>query len=118
DVNVSLLGLTHTFPDDLDVLLVGPEGQKLVLMSDVGGGNDVNGINLVLDDQGASALSNSGQLTSGTFRPNNVGNTDTYNAPAPAGPYESLLSKFNGTNPNGTWSLYVMDDNSPDSGSI
>jgi subtilisin-like proprotein convertase family protein len=118
DVNVSLLGLTHTFPDDLDVLLVGPSGEQMILMSDVGGGTDVTGVNLLLDDQGASALSNSGQLTSGTFRPNNVGSSDTYASPAPAGPYGSALSVFNGTNPNGTWSLYVMDDNSPDSGSF
>jgi subtilisin-like proprotein convertase family protein len=118
DVNVSLLGLTHTFPDDLDVLLVGPEGQQLILMSDVGGGNDVSGVNLVLDDQGASLLSNSGQLTSGTFRPTNIGTGDTFTSPAPAEPYATALTTFNDSIPNGTWSLYVIDDQSSNSGSF
>ncbi len=36
DVNVTLLGLEHTYPADLDVMLVGPGGQHVVLMSDVG----------------------------------------------------------------------------------
>ncbi len=118
DVNVSLLGVTHTFPDDIDVLLVGPAGQKMILMSDVGGSNDVNGINLVLDDQAASSMSNAGQLTSGTFKPTNIGSGDTFASPAPAGPYGSTLSVFNGTIPNGTWNLYVVDDQAVDSGSF
>ena len=36
-VTVALKGLTHSFPDDLEILLVGPDGQQMLLMSDVGG---------------------------------------------------------------------------------
>ncbi|MGQ9550480.1 MAG: hypothetical protein ACUVWS_17840, partial [Roseiflexus sp.] len=36
-VVVRLNGLSHTFPDDLDIVLVGPSGQAVMLMSDVGG---------------------------------------------------------------------------------
>jgi subtilisin-like proprotein convertase family protein len=118
DVNVSLFGFTHTFPDDIDILLVGPAGQKLLLMSDVGGSNDVSGVNLVFDDSAASSLPNSGQITSGTFKPTNFGGSDTFGSPAPGGPYSSTLSVFQNTAPNGTWSLYVVDDSSSDSGSF
>ena len=37
DVNVTLNDVSHTFPDDIDILLVGPEGQQVTLMSDAGG---------------------------------------------------------------------------------
>ena len=37
DVNLSLTGLSHTFPDDIDMLLVGPGGQQATVMSDAGG---------------------------------------------------------------------------------
>src|SRR5436190_2132836 len=41
-------GITHTFPDDLDVLLVGPSGQNAKIMSDVGGSGDLFGLFLAL----------------------------------------------------------------------
>ena len=38
DVNLVLDGLSHYTPDDIDILLVGPQGQDAVVMSDAGGG--------------------------------------------------------------------------------
>src|SRR5262249_50639386 len=113
DVNVSLLGFTHTNPDDVDVLLVGPAGQKIILLSDVGCSADISGVNLVLDDSAATSLPDNSLLTSGTFKPTNIGASDTFASPAPAGPYSSSLSAFQGTSPNGTWRLYVVDDANP-----
>ncbi|MFF2290439.1 hypothetical protein [Peribacillus butanolivorans] len=49
-------------------------------------------------------------IVSGTYRPTNIGVSDVLTAPAPAPPYGSTLSVFDGTNPNGTWSLFVFDD--------
>nr|MBA3480381.1 proprotein convertase P-domain-containing protein [Pirellulales bacterium] len=118
DVNVSFFGITHTLPDDLDVLLVGPAGQKVVLMSDAGGNSDISGVNLVLDDDATNFLPNSARLASGSFKPTSSGSGDTFTSPAPAGPYGSLLTAFQGTNPNGTWSLYVLDDAANNSGSF
>ena len=37
---------------------------------------------------------------------------------APAPPYGSTLAALKGGNPNGAWSLFVLDDQSPDSGVI
>ena len=37
DVNLELNGLSHTWPDDIDILLVGPGGQNAFVMSDAGG---------------------------------------------------------------------------------
>jgi subtilisin-like proprotein convertase family protein len=117
-VTVTLKGISHTYPDDLDVLLVGPAGQNAVVMSDVGGSVDVNNLNLTLDDAAALSLPDASALTSGTFKPTNVGTTDSFPAPAPATSGGSALSVFNGTNPNGTWRLYVVDDAAQDLGSM
>ena len=117
-LTVTLINVTHTYPDDFDILLVGPAGQNLLLMSDAGGSSGVNGITLTFDDSAASSLPDSSQLTSGTFKPTNYGFGDTFTNPAPVGPYGSTLSAFNGTNPNGTWSLYVYDDTVNDSGRL
>jgi subtilisin-like proprotein convertase family protein len=114
-VTATLHGLTHTFPGDLDVLLVGPGGQKVILMSDVGGGNDVNNVTLTFED-GAAAVP--ATLVTGTFTPTNSGTGDAFPAPAPALPHGTALSAFNGVNPNGTWQLFVVDDAAGDLGSF
>lgn len=113
---VRLDGLTHTFPGDLDFLLVGPGGQRAMFMSDVGGSGDVSNLTVTFAD-GAPAPSAT-QLVAGTFAPTDLETGDAMAAPAPAGPYTSALSVFNGTNPNGTWNLYVVDDASSDTGSL
>ncbi|HEX2012205.1 MAG TPA: PEP-CTERM sorting domain-containing protein [Roseateles sp.] len=118
DVNVGLLGLSHSFPDDLDILLVGPGGQKVLLMSDTGGGNDVSGLNLTFDDEAAGSLPDSAQLTAGSYKPTDIGTSEAFPAPAPAGPYGSSLSAFDGGLSNGSWSLFVRDDASADIGRL
>ena len=120
NVTVTLRNFSHTWGADTDVLLVGPAGQKMILMSDVCTGA-VNNVTLTLSDAAASLMPNLG-LTSGTYRPTNIADgapvVDNYPAPAPAGPYGAALSVFTNTAPNGTWSLYVVDDGAGDSGSF
>ncbi len=121
DVDVTLNGLTHTFPDDIDILLVGPGGQSVILMSDAGGSFDVNNLTITFDQSALLAASNNFLLCLAspcTRQPTNYGSGDTFAAPAPAGPYGNSLNDFNGVSPNGTWSLYVVDDLTGDSGSI
>ena len=115
---VTLRGFTHTYPDDVDILLVGPSGQGVVLMSDCGGGNAASGLTLTFDDAAAATLPDSSALSSGVWHASNVGTGDAFNSPAPSGTFGTNLSAFSGTNPNGTWSLYVLDDATTDIGSI
>ncbi len=113
-LKVSLNSVTHTSPADLDIVLVGPGGQKVMLMSDAGGGNPITDTFLTFDD-GAPAMT-TGQLMTGTYRPTDLQPGDTLPPSAPAGPYGTTLEVFNGTDPNGTWSLYVVDDAGVDVG--
>jgi uncharacterized repeat protein (TIGR01451 family) len=118
-VTATLYNLNHSFPDDLDILLVGPSGRTVLLMSDAGSSVAISDVTLTFDDNAGQTLSNTNQLVSGTFRPSNYGGLpDVFPAPAPPGPYGTTLSVFNGVNPNGTWSLYVFDDLSENVGSI
>ncbi|HEX8180020.1 MAG TPA: hypothetical protein VF525_10800 [Pyrinomonadaceae bacterium] len=124
-VSVTLNGLTHSFPSDVDMLLVSPTGRKAVIMSDFGAGAPgVNGINMTLDDYAAvpipsTVTGNTGYpFVTGSYRPANSGTTDAFPAPAPAAPYTYTLSAFNGDSPNGTWNLYIIDDANLDGGSI
>jgi len=116
DVNVTLRNYVHSYPDDVDVLLVGPRGHDAVIMSDVGGSSDVSNVSLRFDDEAASFLPDETQLDSGIFKPTNIGTGDTFPSPAPAPSGLVALSTFDRTNPNGTWSLYVVDDENPDGG--
>ncbi|MFN2529825.1 MAG: proprotein convertase P-domain-containing protein [Pyrinomonadaceae bacterium] len=123
-VTVTLKQISHSFPGDADVLLVGPTGVKFIVMSDVIGGTDLTGQTYTFDDSAAGILPSSGTPpASGTFKPTNIGTVDAFPAPAPAGPYlipatagTDTLAAFNNLNPNGTWSLYVVDDASSDIG--
>ncbi|MFQ3582615.1 S8 family serine peptidase [Chloracidobacterium validum] len=119
-VTVSINGYNHTFPDDVDVLLVGPGGQQCVLMSDAGGSADVVNVNLVFDDAAASLLPDATLITSGTYRPTNYGATDNFPAPGPGSVTQATpaLSVFNGVDPNGVWNLYVVDDLGGDVGNF
>jgi hypothetical protein len=103
---------------DLDVLLVGPGGQNVMLLSDVGGQDAVSGRNLTFAD-GQPAVSTT-SLPSGSYSPtddDDVADTP-FPAPAPAPTGATTMATFNANSANGTWSLYVNDDATGDSGSI
>jgi uncharacterized repeat protein (TIGR01451 family) len=117
-VTVTLNGVNHGFVSDLDVLLVGPGGQSVMLMSDCGGNAVISGATLTFDDLASLPLPSGGTINPGTYRPSNYDLADFIPGPAPPGPYDNLLSVFSGTNPNGAWSLYVVDDFSSDTGTL
>jgi Ca2+-binding RTX toxin-like protein len=118
-VAVDLEGLAHTFPDDIDVELVAPGGQGVVLISDAGGGFDVPAGTTLSFFEGnppLPAAPDSTRLVSGipptsaAYRPTNYGVGDPFPPPAPSASFGTSLSVFKGSNPNGTWRLYVNDD--------
>lgn len=127
DINVSLNVYSHTQPADVDVLLVGPQGQTALIMSDVAAASKAQNDSLLLDDQAGPQLPSQDDLTSGPFQPTNYdfNNQPDSFAPDPRIPTPlpsgSALAVFNGTNANGTWTLFVddADDDAQDtSGSI
>jgi uncharacterized repeat protein (TIGR01451 family) len=115
---LTLSNLSHTFPDDLDVLLVGPGGQKALVMSDALGPFQVSGLTLILSDNAATALPDNQAAVTGAYRPADYEAGDVLAAPAPAGPYGSALSVFRDTDPNGTWAFYIFDDFEGDRGRL
>lgn len=112
NITVSLNNINSTFPDDFDVLLVGPTGANLILMSDCGGSDDRNSIDITFDDASPNSLPDATALPSGaSFKPTNIGAGDTFPAPAPApSANTTLAAAFGGTDPNGTWNLFAVDD--------
>ncbi len=70
NVTVTLRNLSHPYPSDIDVLLVGPTGQKTMIFSDVGGGGALNNVTVTLWDGAASSLTATGQIVSGHLQTN------------------------------------------------
>ncbi|MFQ3591361.1 MAG: putative Ig domain-containing protein, partial [Chloracidobacterium sp.] len=117
-VTVTINNFSHTWPSDVGVLLRGPGGQICVLFNAaIGGSGGVTGRTYTFDQDAPTVLPTTGFPPSGTYRPNNNGGTRAFTS-LPAPPYNSLLTTFNGTSPNGTWELFVQDFVGGDSGTI
>ncbi len=122
DVNVTLHGLNHGSADDLEIVVVGPTEAAVYLLSDAGGSTGVSWTDPTFDDQAAAQLlDESGGIPTGSHRPTNQTGgqelrrgADLNPGPDPglADPQQDncLAETFNGTDPNGQWTLYVYDD--------
>ena len=102
-VRVRLNGLFAQQPNTLNALLVDPAGHAVLLLGGVGANADASGAVLTFADDGLTP----GQLVTGVYVPRDDGFLTTLPAPAPAGPYSTSLSAFNGADPNGQWKLYL-----------
>lgn len=119
DLTLKLDEFSHTFPFDVDILLVAPDGRAAIVMSDTGLAGSVTGLVIRLDDQAATPLPKETKLTSGTFQPTNYdGSSDDFPAPAPQGVTTTALSVFRGAKPSGRWQLFVADHAGGDVGRI
>ena len=122
-------GISHTYADDVDMLLVSPNGSKMVIWSDACGtnANPLSNVFIVVSDSSPTPLPDAGPCLGQAYAPADYGSpTDAFPAPAPAPPYQrpttngsaTLNGTFAGSNPTGTWSLYVVGDAAGDSGLI
>ena len=105
DISVDLMDLGHTLSSE--ILWVGPGGQNIVSMNNVGDFTPISHVNTPLDDRAVVSLPFSDGIPSDSNRPANVSPIEMFFAPAPGGPYGSLLPAFNDTSPNRIWSLFI-----------
>ncbi len=130
-VNATIAGMSATlsgvnfqseFANDLQVLLVGPNGAGLVLMSNVGPTDGttspaINDATFTFADSAAAQMPQAQDPSTGAYKPTDYSNFEPYPPPAPSS-YSSPAtvgsatfgSVFGGTNPNGTWELFVVED--------
>ena len=102
-IGATTVGIDHTFVNDLDITLIGPDASNVLVIDNTdGSGNNL--CQVVLDDDAEAASIQSVVSANAPF----VG---TY---TPANP----LTAFDGTAPNGTWQLQAQDFYSQDTGSI
>jgi subtilisin-like proprotein convertase family protein len=117
-LRLTLFQFAHSFPEDVDILLEAPTGDKIILLSDAGGHTAVRELNLTFDTS-ATAIVGTNTLQYGSYLPGNYGSEpDPFPAPAPFPPYHSDLAALLDKPANGEWKLFVVDDESSDAGTI
>ena len=114
--SITISNLNHWSPGDIEMLLGSPANQGVLLMTGAGGSYGVSRVNLTFDDATNNpSLPYDGQITNGTYQPTAYVTPQPFPTPAPqpppptGSPYTNKLAAFNGSNPVGTWGLYVMD---------
>jgi subtilisin-like proprotein convertase family protein len=128
-MTVRIFGVRHRFVRDMDVLLLSPLGEKTILMSDVGSDSAGSATStFTFDDAAPTSLTTQTDVSfSGTYKPSNFSSTaDCVGTPSDSFPLSAPqawidppdLARFDGTNANGIWSLYVVDDCEGEAGSI
>src|SRR5262249_11477414 len=77
-LKVILNNLSHTAPDNIDAMVIAPNGTRIYVMSDAGGVNAISGVTLTFDDAAAGSLT-TGPIATGSYKPTNIdqGDPDT-----------------------------------------
>lgn len=121
DIRVRLTNFTHTNTANLDICLVDPSGNKVMLMSDMGSAMAFPGVtNTTMQfsdfypSRNDSITANANGFGTAAHPFNNDTADDSFGAPFPGAPYTgpfgySIMAATNGS-VNGTWSLYIVND--------
>jgi uncharacterized delta-60 repeat protein/uncharacterized repeat protein (TIGR01451 family) len=116
---VTLSNIYHSWPSDINMLLVSPTGGKSYLMSKAGGSYALSKTTLTFDDTATASLPFGTKISSSTNKPSAYAAAPPpFPIPAPPAPYPTNLAGLMGSNPNGDWSLFVYDDSPLNSGII
>ncbi len=113
NLRVNINNFAPTAASEVDVVLFGPSGAHSIIFTNRITAS-VTGRNYTFQT-GATPLPTSGGPASGTY---DVAGTTYSGLGTPSAVTNTGLGVFNGTDPNGTWSLFVFDDVSGDGGSI
>src|SRR5438046_209754 len=79
ELRVTLFGVYHDRPEDMDVLIVSPAGKSVIVMSDAGGSFAISGdnpIDLTFTDSATKDLPETSRITAGVYRPTNYDQDD------------------------------------------
>jgi RTX calcium-binding nonapeptide repeat (4 copies) len=121
NVRASLVRIKHDFPSDIDAVLAGPAGTDTMLMSDACAANVFVQATFTFDDEAPELLaSDSCDSLADTFKPTNHAPEPPGGMPPPATPWpwSNELSPLTGTSPNGSWRLFVVDDEELEAGRL
>jgi len=110
-LELQLTGLSHTFPDDLEVYLIDPFGESLAVMFDRGGNVAINGVTLIFNDAESNIPPDETEILSGRYRPQGPDSTPNDGISGLA----NFLKQSGGTD---TWLLIIIDDFEGDGGSL
>ena len=118
-ITAELNDVTHSSLPDLDVLLVGPAGQSVILLSDAGATGSGAPASLTFSDAAPTSVP-SAPVVTGTYRPTDlsIGGPDVLPPPATAPASAGTLDELVEAGVDGEWTLYVVDDSAPTGGSI
>ncbi|MCE2652001.1 MAG: hypothetical protein LW650_00400 [Planctomycetaceae bacterium] len=108
--SVAIQNINHLFAEDIRALLVAPGGQRVLLVSGAGSNTNLVAQTWIFNQEATATLPTAFGVpsVSGIYRPT-VTNGAALPAPAPGLPYSTDMSTLYGTDPNGTWRLYVAD---------
>jgi subtilisin-like proprotein convertase family protein len=120
-ISVTLsMTITHTYPDDLDILLRSPQGINVAILSDACGDTDLTNQFMFFSDTSAVIPPDEASCVGLSSVKPVIYDSSSVSDPSwnSVGIINLSFSALTGSNGNGFWELYVYDDAGSDTGSI